>query len=126
MMYDRYTGGIDSLKADMGLTGADSAKNTQQTVNAYFDKLVSGKLRIRPMPGALGTVLREQGRYRINDPGVNRGLELALAEQAKRDSAGPAGPHLEPAPGGPPVPGGPPSPHGAPPAHDSGATGSGK
>lgn len=126
-MYDRYTGGIDSLKADMGLTGADAAKNTQQTVNAYFDKLVSGKLRIRPMPGALGTLLREQGRYRINDPGVNRGLELALAQQAKRDSAGPAGPHLEPAPGGPPVPGGgPPSPHGAPPAHDSGATGSGK
>lgn len=136
-MYDRYTSGIDSLRADMGLTGPDSAKDVQKTVNAYFDKLASGKLRIRPMPGALGTVLREQGRYRINEPGVNRGLELALAEQAKRDSASPLAPHLEPAPGGPPVPGGPPSPHGgapapapaphgAPPAHDSGATGSRK
>lgn len=129
-MYDRYTIGLDSLKADMGLAGADSAKNAQQIVNAYFDKLVSGKLRIRPLPGALGTLLREQTRYRVSEPGVNRGLELALTLQAKRDSASPPAPRLEPAPGGPPVPGGAPAPapHGAPPAsgHDSGATGSGK
>jgi hypothetical protein len=133
MLYDRYTGSIDSLRADMGLAGADSAKDVQQTVNQYFDKLVTGKLHIRPMPGALATLLREQGRYRISDPGVTRGLELALIQQAKRDSAAPP-PGLRPAPGGPPVPGGAPAPGAAgpppvsPPAHDSaaGATGAKK
>ena len=116
-LYDRYNGGLDSLKSDMGLAGPDSARNAQQTVNTYFDKLVSGQMRIRPMPGALASLLREQNRYRISDPGVTRGLELALLQQAKRDSAaGPAGARLQPAPGGPPVPGP------AAPAHDSGAS----
>ena len=127
MLFDRYTTGIDSLKGDMGLAGTDSAKDAQTVVNTYFDQLVSGKQRIRPMPGALGSLLREQGRYRISDPGVNRALELALAVQAKRDSASPpAGPKLQPAPGGPPVPGGSaPTPAPTPaPAHDS-AHGSG-
>src|SRR4029077_15793160 len=82
------------------------ARNAQQTVNTYFDKLVSGQMRIRPMPGALASLLREQNRYRISDPGVTRGLELALLRQAKRDSAaGPTGGRLQPAPGGPPGPG---------------------
>ncbi len=116
-LYDRYNGGLDSLKSDMGLAGPDSARNAQQTVNTYFDKLVSGQMRIRPMPGALASLLREQNRYRISDPGVTRGLELALLQQAKRDSAaGPAGARLQPAPGGPPVPGP------AAPARDSGAS----
>ena len=131
MLYDRYTGSIDSLQTDMGLSGADSVEDVQRSVNQYFDKLISGQLRIRPMPGALGTVLREQGRYRVSDPGVTRGLELALVQQAKRDSAAPpAG--LRPAPGGPPVPGGatPPggatTPSGTPPAHDSAASATGE
>jgi hypothetical protein len=57
----------------MGLAGSDSARNAQQTVNTYFDKLVSGQMRIRPMPGALASLLRG-GRYRISDPGVTGGL----------------------------------------------------
>jgi PPIC-type peptidyl-prolyl cis-trans isomerase-like protein len=126
MLFDRYTGGIDSLRGDMGVSATDSAKDAQQVVNGYFDRLASGKQRLRPMPGALGTLLREQGRYRISDPGVSRALELALAQQVKRDSATPpAGPRLQPAPGGPPVPGSA-APAPAPgPAHDSasGATG---
>jgi hypothetical protein len=126
MLYERYTGSIDSLQTDMGLTSADSGKDMQRAVNQYFNKLVSGQLRIRPMPGTLATLLREQGRYRISDPGVTRGLELALLQQAKRDSAGPpAG--LRPAPGGPPVPGGAPSPAAPPadPSHDSAAPATG-
>ncbi len=114
-LYGRYTSSLDSLKLDMGVTGADSTKgaNVGKLVNQYFDRLVSGQVRLRPMPGALGTMLREQGRYRINEPGVSRGLELALAHQQKRDSTGagaqpPAGrPGLKPAPGPAPVPGAP-------------------
>jgi hypothetical protein len=119
MLSDRYAGGIDSLQVEMGLSGTDSGKNAQQSVNQYFDKLISGRLRIRPMPGALGTLLREQGHYRISDPGVTRGLEIALIQQAKRDSAAPPT-GLRPAPGGPPVPGGPPAP-----THDTAAAATG-
>jgi hypothetical protein len=120
-LYGRYTGAIDSLKLDMGLAG-DSAKkgNADLAVNQYFDKLVTGQIRLRPMPGALGTLLREQNRYRINDPGVTHGLELALAQQQKRDSSGagvrPPGAGLKPAPGPAPVPGAAPT---TPPAEKS-------
>jgi parvulin-like peptidyl-prolyl isomerase len=121
-LYGRYTGAIDSLKLDMGLAG-DSAKkkgNADLAVNQYFDKLVTGQIRLRPMPGALGTLLREQNRYRINDPGVAHGLELALAQQQKRDSSGagvqPPGAGLKPAPGPAPVPGAAPT---TPPAEKS-------
>lgn len=113
-LYGRYTGGIDSLKQDMGLAG-DSAKKADagRAVNQYFANLVTGQIRLRPMPGALGTLLREQNSYRINDPGVTHGLELALAQQQKRDSSGagarPPGPGLKPAPGPAPVPGAAPS-----------------
>jgi hypothetical protein len=117
-LYGRFTGTLDSLRMDMGLAG-DSAKKADpgRALNQYFDRLVAGQVRLRPMPGALGTLLREQSRYRINDPGVTHGLELALAQQ-KSDSgaagrARPPGPGLKPAPGGPPVPGQAPS---APPA----------
>jgi hypothetical protein len=112
-LYGRYTSTIDSLKGDMGLKAgaAGGASNVGHLVNQYFDRLVSGQVRLRPMPGTLGVLLRDQGRYRVNEPGVSRGLELALAQQAKRDSSGagaqpPAGPGLKPAPGPAPVPGG--------------------
>jgi hypothetical protein len=101
---------------DMGLA-RDSAKKADpgRALNQYFDRLVSGQIRLRPMPGALGTLLREQGRYRINDPGVAHGLELALAQQQKQDSGGASGMHapgpgLKPAPGPAPVPNSAPSP----------------
>jgi len=118
-LYGRYTSTIDSLKGDMGLKAGDAggSSNVGRLVNQYFDRLVSGQVRLRPMPGTLGVLLREQGRYRVNEPGVNRGLELALAQQAKKDSSGagtrpPAGPGLKPAPGPAPVPGA--QPPGAP------------
>jgi hypothetical protein len=114
-LYGRYTSTIDSLKSDMGLKGGgDSAgsSNVGHLVSQYFDRLVAGQIRLRPMPGTLGLLLRDQNRYRVNDPGVTRGLELALAQQAKHDSTGgagaapPAGPGLKPAPGPAPVPNG--------------------
>jgi len=115
-LYGRYTSTIDSLKSDMGLKGDSAgASHVGQLVSQYFDRLVAGQIRLRPMPGTLGLLLREQNRYRVNDPGITRGLELALAQQAKRDSTGgaggaapPSGPGLKPAPGPAPVPNGQP------------------
>jgi hypothetical protein len=127
-LYGRYTSTLDSLKLDMGVAGADSTKgaNMDHLVGQYFDRLISGKVRLRPMPGALGTMLRQQNRYRINDPGVTRGLELALAQQQKRDSTGGGAhppvdrPGLKPAPGPAPVPGAP-APAAPPPGRAPGA-----
>ncbi|HET8623830.1 MAG TPA: hypothetical protein VFM14_09735, partial [Gemmatimonadales bacterium] len=91
----------------------------------YFDGLVSGKVRMRPVPSALGTLLRERGRYRVDEVGVSRGFDLAQATRAKSDSSArpaPGGTGVQPAPGGPPVPA--PTPEPAKP--DTGATGSGQ
>ncbi len=125
-LYGRYTASIDSLRSDMGLAGTDSAgaKNVGQKVDQYFDRLVSGQVRLRPMPSALGTVLRDNSRYRINDAGVTKAYQAAQAQQAKADSAAakaaPKGP-MQPAPGPAPVPGGaaPPAPAPTAPKADS-------
>jgi hypothetical protein len=124
-LYGRYTQAVDSLRADLGITTTDTALSDSAVaakVTQYFDGLVAGKIRMRPVPSALGTLLREEGDYRVDEVGVSRAFELAQAERAKTDSAaGPAGgTGLQRAPGGPPVP----AP--APPATDSGASGSGR
>jgi len=73
-------------------------------VETYLDKLVQGKGRLRPLPAALATLLRERFPYRIHDAGLNRAVEIATEAKAKADSAAPKGP-MRQAPGGPPVPG---------------------
>jgi hypothetical protein len=78
-------------------------------VEQYFDRLLEGKTRLRPLPSALATVLRERFSYRVNDAGINRAVELAEAQRQKDSTAtagagaGAAG--LQRAPGPPPVPG---------------------
>jgi hypothetical protein len=113
-LYGGYTGAVDSLKSDMGFTPADTAlpdSAVAAKVSQYFDGLIAGKVRMRPVPSALGTVLRERGGYRIDDVGVSRAFELAQAAMTKSDSAGAGtGPGMQPAPGGPPVPGAAPAP----------------
>jgi len=114
-LYARYTESVDSLRADMGFTAADTAlpdSAVAAKISQYFDGLVAGKVRMRPVPSALGTLLRERGDFRVDEVGVSRAFELAQAETAKNDSTrGPsAGPGMQPAPGGPPVPGHPPTP----------------
>jgi PPIC-type PPIASE domain len=114
-LYSRYTAAIDSLQSDMGLAGDSAgakgaAKDAGAKVDQYFDRLVSGQVRLRQMPSQLGSVLRERSRYRIYDAGVTRAFQKAQAEQAKADSAtaktAPQGP-MQPAPGPAPVPGAP-------------------
>jgi len=79
-------------------------------VETYFDNLLSGAAQYQPLPGVLGTVMREDRGGKLNRAGIARAVELAIA-QARADSAAqagqpgapPAGP-IQPAPGGPPVP----------------------
>ncbi|HEU5169173.1 MAG TPA: peptidylprolyl isomerase [Gemmatimonadales bacterium] len=114
-LYARYTGALDSLRADMGFTAADTGLGSPAVadkVTGYFDRLVAGEVRMRPIPSALGSVLRARAEYRIDAVGVTRAFELAQARLAKSDSAGAAAPPtgMQPAPGPAPVPAPAPAP----------------
>jgi hypothetical protein len=122
-LVDNYHSQLDSVRADMGLDSAafrdssgartDRNKVAAARVEQYFDRLVSGKARLRPLPSALATVLRDRSEYRIYDAGLNRAVELAEAMRSEADSAkAKAGP-MKPAPGPAPVPGMAPTPDGA-------------
>ena len=84
---------------------AERSKVAALKVEQYFDRLVGGKSRLRPLPSALATVLRDRSSYRVHDAGINRAIELAQAEQAKADSARQAAGPMQPAPGPAPIPG---------------------
>jgi PPIC-type PPIASE domain len=109
----RYQAHLDTLRGEMGLDDASladsGAADTERKklaalkVEQYFDRLMEGKTRLRPLPSALAMVLRDRYEYRINDAGINRALELAEAARPK-DSTQTAGP-IKPAPGPAPIPG---------------------
>jgi hypothetical protein len=70
----------------------------------YFDQLIGGKARLRPLPSALASLLRERLPFQVNEAGVTRAVDMAKESKAKADSAAGSGP-VRRAPGGPPVPG---------------------
>jgi hypothetical protein len=122
LMETNYRSQLDTLRGEMGLdsavlgdssaAAADRSKVAAMKVDQYFDRLVSGKSRLRPLPSALATLLRARGQYRIYEAGLNRAVELAEADRAKADSAkAKAGP-MQPAPGPAPIPGMGPAPKG--------------
>lgn len=110
----RYLAQLDTLKTEMGLVGSDLSDTTvaaseRQKVaglkmEQYFDQLISGKARLRPLPSALASLLRERLPFRSNAAGVGRAVEMAKESKAKADSAGGSSP-VRRAPGGPPIPG---------------------
>jgi hypothetical protein len=110
----RYEEQIDTLRMEMGLQNGDVTdssiaigereKVAGLKVERYFDDLTAGKGRLRPLPSALATLLRERMPYTIHEAGVSRAVELATDLKAKADSAAPKG-MMQRAPGPPPVPG---------------------
>jgi hypothetical protein len=109
----RYFAQLDTLKKAMGLDSAslgdastpagDRVRAAGLKMDEFFDQLIQGKSRLRPLPSALATLLRERMPYRIYDAGVSRGLELAQAMKPA-DSTKNEG-LMRRAPGGPPIPG---------------------
>jgi len=112
-LQQNYLSQLDTLKAEMGLATyeltdssvalGDREKLAALKVEQYFDGLITGQSRLRPLPSALATLLRERMPYRLHDAGINQAVELAQ-ETKQADSATAKGP-LQPAPGPPPVPG---------------------
>jgi peptidyl-prolyl cis-trans isomerase D len=115
-----YRAQVDTLRSEMGLdttalwdstaAKADRGKVAAAKVDQYFDRLVSGKSRLRPLPAAMATLLRDRASYQIYDAGINRAVELAQAEKEKTDSTKAKTGALQPAPGPAPIPGAAPSP----------------
>ncbi len=111
----RYRSQIDTLRAEIGLDdstlGDSSVAATERNkvatlkLEEYFDRLVGGKARLRPLPSALATLLRDRSSYRVHDAGINRAIELAQVETKKADSARAATGPIQPAPGPAPIPG---------------------
>ncbi len=129
----RHVAQMDTLRREMGLddpevadstlNAAERRKQAMLKLDAYFDELVQGRRRMRPIPPAFAGMLRDKGSYKVYAAGVNRALELA---KAKADSASDhmAGP-LKRAPGPPPIPAGAGSaPTASPNAAESHETGS--
>ncbi len=124
----RYRTQLDTLRAEVGLNESDLTdastalpqrqKLAELKVDQYFDRLTQGKARLRPLPSALSTLLRQRFPYRVHDAGVNRAVEIAQGLKAKADStASKGGGAMQRAPGGPPIPG--PAPQRAPVKPDS-------
>ena len=76
---------------DSSIALAERKKVAGLKVEKYFDGLIDGKTRLRPLPSALATLLRDRLPYAVHDAGVNRAVELASELKAKADSAGAAG-----------------------------------
>jgi hypothetical protein len=114
-MEANYRAQLDTLRAEMGLDTAalwdssaakvDRSKVAAAKVEQYFDRLISGTSKLRPLPSALATVLRDRSSFRIYDAGLNRAVELAEAERSKADSTKAKSGPLQPAPGPAPIPG---------------------
>jgi hypothetical protein len=108
-LYTTYTNEIDSVSAGLGLMPGADKKATAAVITGFFEKLVVGQARLRPLPQALPSVLRDNGSAKINNAGILKAIEIAKALQAKSGGAPGA---MQPAPGPAPVPGGeaPPAP----------------
>jgi hypothetical protein len=118
-----YEGQLDTLRTEMGLqdgdvtdssvAAAERSKVAGLKVERYFDQLIDGKARLRPLPSALATLLRDRLPYAVHDAGVNRAVELAMEQKDKTAAQAPKNP-MQRAPGGPPVPGLPQAPGSTP------------
>jgi hypothetical protein len=108
-----YRANLDTLSAMMGLDRTvdssvavgDRLRVASLKVDRYFDDLVSGKTRLRPLPSALATILRERSPYKVYAAGISRATEIAEAKKAAKDSTAPPEGPMQRAPGGPPIPG---------------------
>jgi hypothetical protein len=112
----RYESQLDTLRTEMDLTGTDLTdssvapaereKLAALKVEQYFDRLIAGQTKLRPLPSALGTLLRERFAFKIYDAGIAQATDIALEAKAKTDSAaGPPPGAMRPAPGPAPLPG---------------------
>ncbi|HEU4700545.1 MAG TPA: peptidylprolyl isomerase [Gemmatimonadales bacterium] len=95
MMSAAFKAQIDTLRTEMGLgfdvtdstvSEGDRLKVADVKVSQYFDKLLKGTMRLRPLPATLASVLRDRMPYRIYPKGIDKATELAQQQKAHADS----------------------------------------
>ena len=108
-MMQRYRGLLDTLRMSLDLSSGDltdpavapeqRAKVAALKVETFWDRVVQGRGRPRPIPGPVSFVLRKTGHYTVDRRAVDAAVAQAGLLKAKADSAAAAAPRL-PAPGG--------------------------
>jgi hypothetical protein len=103
-LVQRYRARLDTLRMQLDLYGSDltdpAAPAAQRLkvaalkIASHWDRVAESRSRPRPIPPALGAVLREGAAYRIYPAGVERAARLAqeLRLQASGDTLRPPGP----------------------------------
>lgn len=110
---------VDSLKMSIGLgadvtdstiSAAERSKVAALRVETFFNELLEGRARLRPLPSTLAQVLRNRDENRTYPAGLQRAVELAEAAKAAEGASPAGGPQptapgatIQPAPGGAPV-----------------------
>ncbi len=114
-LLQRYRARLDTLRIQLDLYGTDLTdpaapagqrlKVAALKIDRHWDRVAESRSRPRPIPPALGAVLREGARYRIDPAGVERAARLAqeLRLQASGDSLRTPGPPAR-SPGSPAPP----------------------
>lgn len=94
-----FTAQVDTLETEMGLASIDSTKpeserlkEAQAKVEEYFQGIISAKVRMRPVPGALASVLRERTNVAFSTEATKKALEIARAAQLRDTTAAAATP----------------------------------
>lgn len=107
-MMQRYHGQLDTLRMTLDLSAndlsdpatseADRLRVAALKIEGYWDRIVSGSSRPRPIPGQLAGVLRQKAEYHVSPAGIQRAVELAIEKKAQADSASAAPRPVPPAP----------------------------
>jgi hypothetical protein len=72
-------------------------------VDDYLERVLQGRARYFPVPPALADMLRDQGRWSVDEAGVRRAVERAQQIRASTDSSRTNDPRMTPAPGPAPI-----------------------
>jgi len=93
----RYAGQVDTLRLMLDLSAADisdpsAAASDRSRVAAmkiatYWDRVLAGTARPRPIPGQLAGILREEAKFSLDQAALLRAVEVATALKSSTDSA---------------------------------------
>lgn len=95
-MQQRYSAQVDTLRMSLGLTAADFSdaampaadriRAASVKIESHWDEVAKGGPRPRPIPPQLAAILRNSAKYRMDQAGLDRAVELAKAKKAHDDS----------------------------------------